>query len=173
MPTIIQGPNRQKPIALAARATITSVREKTAAAKRPQPTARKALPVRTPGCNPTRATPPVHRTAPSQRWGETPSGKNTAPSRAVMTTLVPRIGVATETSPPERARKVPICPRKKRTEQAGAASQTQTGKPAGGIFAQNKIGNEQAAMARLQVTRACRGECPASIDRLSSSAPIA
>jgi len=44
IPTIIQGPKRQNPISRAARATITSVSEKTAADPSPQPTARRALP---------------------------------------------------------------------------------------------------------------------------------
>jgi len=91
----------------------------------------------------------------------------------VITTLVPKTGVATETSPPESARKVHTCPRKKSTEQAGADPQTQMDKPSGGGFAQKSSGREKRAKARLQATMASRGDCPASIDRFNKSAPIA
>jgi hypothetical protein len=91
----------------------------------------------------------------------------------VITTLVPKIGVATETSPPEIARKVQICPRKKRSEQAGAASQVQTDNPAGGGSAQKSSGREKPAKARLLLTIVNRAEWPASIDRFKKSAPIA
>ncbi len=173
IPTIIHGPNRQNPISFAALATITSVREKTVAEANPQPTARNAFPLRTPGCNPTNATPAVPSMAPIQRWGATPPGKKSAPKSAVISTLVPRIGVATETSPPAKARKVAICPKKKSTEPAGAASQIHTDSPGGGSLAQNKSGKENRAIARLHATMACRGGWPASIDLFNSNAPIA
>ena len=173
IPTIITGPNRQNPISLAARATRTSVSEKTAAAPRPHPTVRSALPRRTPGCIPTKATPAVPRAAPTHRFGATPPGKNTAPKSAVITTLVPKIGVATETSPPDNARNVAIWPRKNRPEQAGAQSQIQSGSPGGGGFAQNKSGNENSARERLQATMPWRAEWFASSERFNNSAPIA
>jgi len=81
--------------------------------------------------------------------------------------------VATETSPPEIARKVQICPRKKRTEQAGAASQIQIDNPTGGGSAQKRRGREKTERARLQATMPTLGDCPASIDRFNKSAPIA
>jgi len=83
------------------------------------------------------------------------------------------MGVATDTSPPEIARNVQICPRKKSTEQVGAAPHIHPANPSGGGFAQKSSGRENSANARLLATIASLGECPASIDRFNKSAPIA
>ena len=172
-PAIITGPNKASPRCGAALATITSVSEKLAAAAIPQPTAFSAPFFFSPPPNPNKATPAEHNPAPNQNFPDTPPGNRKALPTAVNTTLLPRTGVATDTSPPDNARNVPTCPRKKRREQIIGPNHIQTGKSPVGIFAQNKSGAKQAPIARFDPTKTLRGGCPSSRARFRKIIPPA
>jgi len=172
-PDIINGPKSASPIWGATFATKTSVREKLAAAIKPQPTARKAPFFLSPTLQLNNPTPKEQRAEPIQNFAATCPGNKHALPTAVSTTLLPRTGVATETSPPAKARNVPTWPKKNKREHKGGINHIQAGKLSRGTFAQKSKGRKQRLMARLDPTKTRRGACPNSNARLRKRVPAA
>ena len=155
-------------------ATNTSVSEKLAAAPKPHPTARHApfFPF-SPPPPPNKATPREHNAAPTQNFSGTRPGKSHALPIAVKTTLLPKTGVATDTSPPASARNVPTCPRKKSTAQKDGPNHIHWGKSPFGHSAQKSSGANANPIAKFDPTRTRRGGCPNSSARLRKIMPPA
>ena len=116
------------------------------------------------------AIPSVARTeAPHQETGSGRPSRKTE-KRVTRTTLVPRSGVNTETSPVAMARKVQICPRKNRKPQtAGASSNRGEITPPGSSQSHWK----ENAMTALQITFTHEPEIPEERERLIAMAPQA
>jgi hypothetical protein len=87
--------------------------------------------------------------------------------------LLPNTGVATDTSPPANARKVPTCPRKNRNEHNGGANHIHPGNSPLGKLAQKSKGKKDTPMAKFEPTITRLGDCPNSKALFKKSVPTA
>ena len=123
--------------------------------------------------NPNKATPAEQSAAPNQNLPGTAPGNSSALPTAVKTTLLPNTGVATDTSPPASARKVPTCPRKNRNEHNGGANHIHPGNSPFGKLAQKSKGKKDTPMAKFEPTITRLGDCPNSSALFKKSVPTA